>query len=307
MAAVMLRPQYGDFFGPQALPVLEKVFFSELEQSPMIREKLLQVLSSDRDIAQVASIHDVPLFRQMQENEEYTYGRGKQGASKTYTHLKWGLGVSISEEAMEDGKFNMIADQVRKLAKSGKVTQEINGISLFNNAFTTTVGSDGLAILSNAHTLPSGGTFSNVLSTPADLSPTMVDELLTGFSTQFVGDTGIVYGGIQPKYLLVHESQKRYAAEILKSDLRADTADNNMNSLKQSNIEILSSPYLTDEDATILLADPSQHGGKIWVRKALGQANKAEFDTDTIKYKASFRESLGFDEAYGIFGTPGAP
>jgi len=306
MGPVAIRSQYGHLFGPQALPVLEEIFFSEMQQEANIREQLLRTVSSDRDIYQATAIHDVDLFREMQEGEEYTYKRSKQGSSKTFTHSKWGLGVSISEEMIEDGKFDLAADMVRKLAKSARTTQEINAINLFNNAFSTTLTSDGLSLCNSAHTLPSGLTYRNQLSTAADLSPTMLDQMLSDFRTQFLGDSGIVYDAIMPRLLLVHPTKMLYAMEVCKSDLRADTADNNMNSLKLSNLKVVTSPYLTDEDATFLLADPSQHGGRLVIRKALGTANKAEFDTDTIKYKASFRESLGFTEAYGVFGTPGA-
>jgi len=306
MGPVAVRSQYGNLFGPQALPVLEEIFFSEMQMEAPIREQILRTVSSDRDIYQATEIHDVDLFRQMQEGEEYTFKRSLQGSAKTFTHLKWGLGVSISEEMIEDGKFDLAADMVRKLAKSARTTQEINGISQYNNGFTSNLTADGVSVFNTAHPLPSGLTYRNVLTTPADLSPTMLDQMLADFHTQFIGDTGIVYDGIKPQILLVHPTRLRYALEICNSDLRADTADNNMNSLKMSNLKVLTSPYLTDEDATFMLASPSEHGGRLVVRKALGTANKAVFDTDTIKYKASYRESLGFTVGYGVFGTPGA-
>lgn len=306
MGPVAIRSQYGHLFGPQALPVLEEIFFSEMQMEAPIRERLLQTKGSDRDIYQATEIHDIDLFRQMQEGEEYTYKRSLEGSAKTFTHLKWGLGVSISEEMIEDGKFDLASDMVRKLAKSARVTQEINGLQLYNNGFSSTLTADGVSVFNSAHPLPSGTSYRNVLTTPADLSPTMLDQMLADFHTQFVGDTGIVYDGIRPEILLVHPTKLRYALELTKSDLRADTADNNMNSLKMANLTVLTSPYLTDEDATFMLAAPSQHGGRIINRKALGTANKASFDTDTIKYKASYRESLGFTVGYGVFGTPGA-
>lgn len=306
MGPVAVRSQYGNLFGPQALPVLEEIFFSEMQMEAPVREQLLRVVTSDRDIYQATEIHDVDLFRQMQEGEEYTYKRSLQGSPKTFTHLKWGLGVSISEEMIEDGKFDLAADMVRKLAKSARVTQEINGLNLYNNAFGSTLTADGVSLCNLAHPLPSGLTYRNRLTVDADLSPTMLDQMITDFKTQFIGDTGIVYDGLKESILLVHPSKIRYAMEILNSDLRADTTDNNLNSLKSAGLKVVTSPYLTDEDATFMLSSPSVHGGRIVSRKALGTANKAEFDTDTIKYKASYRESLGFTVGYGVFGSQGA-
>src|ERR1019366_5485029 len=164
---------------------------------------------------------------------------------------------------------------------------------------------DGVSIFNVAHPLPSGGSCRNRLLTDADLSPTMLDEVLSDFETQFVGDSGIIYMP-KPKYLLVHPDKKRYASEIVGSDLRADTANNNLNSIKGDGLVVVSSPHLTDPSATYLLADSSDTGARIIARQGLMTSNKEEFDTDTFKYKASYREDIGFTVGYGSFGTAGA-
>ena len=307
-APVFRRDQYSDLYGANMLPVLEEMFFSEMEQHPSRRDELFKVVDTDRDIWQSSEIHDLELFSEIAEGADYNFVRGKQGASKTLTPVKYGLGFSISEEAVEDGKFDMIGDHVKKLARSAKESQEISAMNIFNKAFTSETTADGVAICSTSHTLPSGGTLRNRLSTDADLSVASLETALTDFETVFVGDSGIIYK-LMPKVLLVHPSNKRLAKELIGSDLKAETADNNMNSFKEEGLRVVSSPHLTDLDAWFMLAAPTDTGLRIVRRSGIetkGAGPDAGFISDSILYKSRYREAIGATNPYGILGTTGA-
>ncbi len=205
---------------------------------------------------------------------------------------------------------------VRKLAKSARESQEIQAMNIFNNGFSTETTSDGVAIFSASHTLPSGGTLRNVLSSASDLSDSSLEQALIDFETQFVGDSGIIYG-MRPRNLVVHPSNKRLAMELIGSDLRARTETNsttgvtnvnNMNSLKEDGLRVVSSPHLTDPDAWFLTADPRDANLYIISRKDIEtKAAGADvgFVNDSILYKCRYREKIGATEPYGVFGTPG--
>ena len=302
-----VRGNYSDLFGAGMLPVLEEIFKSELALWPSVRSQLFKTVSSDRDIWQATEVHDMPLFSQVAEGEAYSYSKTRQGASKTLTILKYGLGLSISEEAINDGKFDLVADAVRKMAESAQESQEVSGMNIFNNGFVTTgeTASDGLALFSTAHTLPSGGTFRNRLSSATDLSQSALSTALEDFSTQFVGDSGIIKR-IQPRILLVAPANFRYAKELIGSDLKPDTANNNMNAFKEDGIRVVQSPHLTDTDSWYLLADPAQTGLRIVNRQGIRTKSKEVFDTDSIKYKCSYREKVSCTHGYGVFGALGA-
>jgi len=303
-----VRSAYSDLFGVDMLPVLEEIFRSELERHPNKREQIFKTVSTDRDIWQATEIHDMPLHAIVGEGENYSFSRPKQGASKSLSVVKYGLGFSISEEAVEDGKFDMIADAIQKMAKSALETQEISAMNILNNGFTTELAADGLTIFNASHTLPSGLTFRNQLSTAADLSQSSLDQALTDFETQFVGDSGIIYRAM-PRILLVHPSQRRYAMELVGSDLKPDSADNNMNSLKGEGLVVVSSPHLTDTDAWFLLADKAETGLRIVNRSGIQTKASDEavgFMNDSIFYKSRYREVIGVTHAYGIFGSSGA-
>jgi hypothetical protein len=311
-----IRNNYSDLYGEDMLPALEELFRSELKTHPSRREQLFKVVSTDMDIWQASELHDMPLMKQVSEGEDYSFEAPAQGASKTLKPVKYGLGFSISEEAVDDGKFAFISDAIAKLAKSARESQEIQAMNIFNNGFSTETTADGVAVFSTSHTLPSGGTIRNKLSSDADLSVTSLEQMLVDFETQFVGDSGII-NLIRPKYLVVAPTNKRLAMELIGSELKATTATagtdgitnvNNMNSLKSDGLIVVSSPHLTDTDAWFLTADPSETGLRIVSRKPIetkAAAPDVGFKNDSILYKTRYREKIGVTHANGIFGTSG--
>lgn len=303
-----LKSNFSDLYGSSQLPALELLFRHELPMHEGIRGQLANVKSTERDIWQMTSTHDIDLFTRVSEGEEYSFVSSKQGASKTLSILKYGLGISISEEAIADGKFDELADLIKKLARSAQESREIAFVNLLNNAFGTETTPDGLSALNSAHTLPSGGTFSNVLAVASDLSESSLQTARYMFSTAFVGDTGIIYK-MKPKTLLVHPANEAYAEELVGSSLKPDSSDNNLNSLLRHKIQVVSSPHLVDEDAWFLMSDPSDTGLVIIERegivtKAGGPA--VGFMNDSVLYKSRYREALGWVHPYGIIGTQGA-
>lgn len=302
------RANFDHLYGSAALPALEELFKHQLSLSPTIREMLFRTVKTERDIWQSSEMGDLQNFLEVEEGTDYTYVSPRQGASKTIRPAKFGLGFSISEEAVDDGKFDMIAMMVKMLADSAIDTRESAGMNILNNAFSSATSWDGQALLSTAHTLPSGLTFRNKPSVDLDLSPAALDTMLADFETQFIRDSGKKVR-IKPKYLVVHPNSKRYAREIVGSDLKADSSDNNMNSLKEDNLIVLSSSRLTDSDAWYVIAAPEDTGLVIVDRKGIetkAAGPDAGFDNDSIKYKSRYREKVDVTHPYGIMGSSGA-
>lgn len=303
-----VKSNFSDLYGSSQLPALEWLFRHELPMHEGIRGRLANNKSTQKDIWQMTSTHDLDLFVQVSEGEDYTFVSTKQGASKTLSILKYGLGVSISEEAIADGKFDELADLIKKLARSAMESREIAFVNLFNNGFSTETTPDGVSAFNAAHTMPSGGTYSNVLSVASDLSESSLQTARYLFSTAFVGDTGIKYK-MRPRKLLVHPANEAYAEELVGSSGKPDTDLNNLNSLLRHRIEVISSPHLTDEDAWYLLADNSDVGACIVERE--GVVTKAGgpavgFMNDSVLYKSRYRENMGWVHGYGVIATAGA-
>ena len=305
-APVALRNNYPALYGTAMLPVLEELFMSEWEQQPAVREQLFDVRTTDRDIWQSTELLDLPAFAAISEGAEYTYSRPNSGANKTFTPAKFGGGFAVSREMVEDGRFDLIASMSRKLAEAGRATQEIAAMNVFNNAFGSTLAQDGLSLINASHVI-GGTTFSNVISGNPDLSESALQAALSAYERAFVGNTGFIKK-ITPRILVVAPENKRYAMELVGSEGKPDTADNNMNSLRQDGLTVISSPYLTDPDAWFLMAKPADTGLKLVIRQALRTQSNADsvgFHTDSIYFKASYREDIGVSRAQGILGSSG--
>lgn len=314
---IFVRDNYSDFYGEEMLPALEELFRWNLNRHPSLRDVLFKTVAHDRDIYQATSLHDMPLPQEIEEGQDYSFSSPAQGASKTLKPVKFGLGFSISEEAVEDGKFQFISDAVAKMAKSCREGQDVQAMNIFNNSFTTETVDDGSAICATSHALPSGGTWRNRLSSDADLSDTSLQQMLVDFETQFVGDSGIKYL-IRPKYLVVAPGNKRLARELIESELAARTATvgtdgitnvNNKNTLIDEGLVVIHSPHLTDPDAWWLVGEKEDHGLRIISRKPVetkAAGPDAGFANDSILYKCRYREKIGAIAGRGIFGTTGA-
>lgn len=303
-----LRANYADLYGSAMLPVLEELFRSDYEARPMIRDLIFKTVNHDRDIWQYSETHDMPLFSQVSEGQDYTFSSPKAGSHKTVTVNKYGLGFSISEEAVDDGKFEMIGDAVKKMAKSAHESQEQAAMNVINNGFSTQTTADGVALFSASHTLPSGGTFRNTLSVNADISYTALQTAIQDFMKVFKGDSGIIET-IRPQYLLVPNELRMYARELCESEAKPDSAENNKNTVKDEGLTMLSSPRLTDTVFWGLFAAPSDGGLRLINRKSLETKSAAPdtvgFLNDAIYYKARYREATDAVHGWGTFGVQG--
>lgn len=310
-APAFLKQNFSDLYGSSQLPALEWLFRHELPMHEGIRGRLAQNKSTTRDIWQMSATHDLDMFVRVEEGEDYSFVTSKAGASKTLTINKYGLGISISEEAIADGKFDELADLMKKLARSAQESREIAFVNLFNNGFSTETTPDGVSVFNSAHTFPSGRTMSNVLPVASDLSESSLQTARYLFSTVFVGDTGIIYK-MKPKKLLVHPANEAYAEELVGSSLKPDSSDNNLNSLLRHRIEVISSPHLTDEDAWFVLAEAGDSVGPgCVIIEREGIVTKAGgpgvgFMNDSVLYKSRYRENMGWIHPYGIIASAGA-
>lgn len=304
-----LRANYADLFGSSMLPVLEELFRSNYEARPMIRDLVFKTVTHDRDIWQYSETHDMPLFSQVSEGQDYSFSAPKAGYHKTLTVNKYGLGFSISEETIDDGKFDMVGDAVKKMGKSAHESQEQAAMNIINNGFSSQTVGDGLSLFNAAHTTPSGNiTFRNTPATNADLSYSALQTAIQDFMKQFKGDSGIIQT-IHAKYLLVPNEMRMYASELLGSEKKVDSSDNNTNSIKGEGLQLISSPRLTDTVGWSLLASPEDHGLRIVSRKPLETKAAAPdgvgYLNDAVYYKARYREVIDAVHAYGVYGVQG--
>lgn len=211
---------------------------------------------------------------------------------------------------MEDELYGVIAKRARALARSANRRKEYEHALPFNNANTTTyyTGGDGLALLSASHTIAGNPavTFSNYAAS-TDLSFTSLDAARTAMRT-FPEDTTSATGlplGLTPKILLVPPALETTALELVNSDRKPGTADNEINVMK-GKFQVVVWDYITDTNAWFVLADKKIVGPTSFTRRALRFDKDTDFVTQDLLVSASTRYSNGFVDPRFCYGSMGS-
>ena len=240
------------------------------------------------------------------EGAMINYDSGREGFVSRYVHETVALAFAITEEAEEDGLYGSLgAKYARALARSMQHTKEIKGANIFNTATTTSLGGDGQPLLNGSHPLGGGGTASNILGTPADLSETSLETLLVQISTA-VDDRSIPIA-LSGRKLAVPPGLIFIAERIIKSNLRPGTADNDINAMRNMGMipeGVVVNQRFTNPDQYFILTD-CPDGMKHFVRAPIKKAVEGDFETGNLRYKCRERYSFGFTDWRGVYGSEG--
>jgi hypothetical protein len=243
---------------------------------------------------------------QLPDGTPVTYQQGGVLFLKRYLYKVYGLAFALTKVLVEDGDHIRIGQvYARHLAQSLVETKELLAANVLNQAFNSSVpGGDGVSLISNAHPIVNG-TFSNQLATAAVLSQTSLEQMLIQIR-QAVDNNGKKIR-LVPRQLIVAPGNIFQAEVLLKSVLRTGNANNDINPVK--------SIGLLDEGAAVLsrltsstawwVQTDAPEGFKLLMRRRLEKTMEGDFETDTMRYKATERYDLGFTDPRCAYGTPG--
>jgi len=235
-----------------------------------------------------------------------TYQSGGVLFIQRYVYKVYGLAFALTKVLVEDGDHIRIGQTYAKhLAQSLIETKETLGANILNRAFNGSyTGGDGVSLVNASHPIVNG-TFSNQLTTSAALSQTSLEQMLIQIRNAVDNNGKRIR--LTPKKLVVSPNNVFQAEVLLKSVLRAGTANNDINPVKsmgmldggQANLS-----RLTSTTAWWVQTDAPE-GLKLAKRRGLEKSMEGEFSTDSMRYKATERYSFGFTDPRGIFGTAG--
>ena len=243
---------------------------------------------------------------EMPDGTPVTYQQGGVLFLKRYVYKVYGLAFALTKVLVEDGDHIRIGQVYAKhLAQSLVETKETLAANVLNRAFTAGYnGGDGVPLNSASHPIVSG-TFSNLLTTAANLSQTSLEQMLIQIR-QAVDNNGKKIR-LNPLKLVVAPGNTFQAEVLLKSVLRAGTANNDINPIKS--IGLLSEgasviSRLTSPTAWWVQTDAPE-GMKLMMRRALEKTMEGDFETDSMRYKATERYDIGWTDPRAMYGTPG--
>jgi len=263
--------------------------------------------TSDRAFEEEVMLSGFGAAATKSEGAGVTFDDAKEVYTARYTNETIALAFAITEEAIEDNLYDRLAARyTRALARSMAHTKQVKGATILNNAFTSGTGGDGSFLCVTNHALGTGGTWSNALSTAADLSETSLEQALIDIAA-FVDERGLKIA-LQAQRMIIPKELQFTAERILRSPQRVGTADNDINAIYQTGMVPQGyhvNHFLADTDAWFLITD-APNGLKHFVRAPIKTAIEGDFDTGNVRFKARERYTFGWSDPRGIFGTPGA-
>jgi len=243
---------------------------------------------------------------QLPDGTPVTYQQGGVLFLKRYVYKVYGLAFALTKVLVEDGDHIRIGQvYARHLAQSLVETKELLSANVLNTAFNSSYpGGDGVSLINTAHPIVNG-TFSNQLATSANLSQTSLEQMLIQIR-QAVDNNGKKIR-LVPRQLIVAPGNIFQAEVLLKSVLRTGNANNDINPIKAIG--------LLDEGAAVLsrltsstawwVQTDAPEGFKLLMRRRLEKTMEGDFETDSMRYKATERYDVGFTDPRAAFGTAG--
>ena len=275
----------------ELLPGLNALFGMEYSNYEDESRMIYETENSDRSFEEEVKLSGFGAAPVKSEGSAISYDSAQESFTARYTHETIAMGFAITEEAVEDNLYDSVSARYTKaLARAMAHTKQVKAAFPLNNAFATTNFSagDGNALCASRTTV-SGDTLSNVLSTAA-----------------FVDERGLQIAA-RPRRLIVHPYNQFVATRVLDSDLRAGTADNDINALRTNGVIPEGhhvNHYLTtaNQREWFIITDVPD-GMKHFERTPLQTSMDGDFDTGNVRYKARERYSFGVSDFLGVFGS----
>jgi len=241
------------------------------------------------------------------EGAPITYDMGGEAYQVRYLNKVYALAFALTEELIEDGDhINIASIYTKHLARSHRVTEEIVHAAPLNNATNGAfVGGDGVTLLNTAHPLAGGGTFSNTLTNPANLSSAALEQLLIQART-VPDERGNKIIAVKPLRLIIDPSNEFNADRILNSTLRPGTANNDINAIRNMGYlrDVVTLSQLTNPNIYFIQTD-APRGLLHLTRTPMKRAMEGDFDSGSMRYKARQRFAVGVTDPRAVFGSSG--
>jgi hypothetical protein len=236
------------------------------------------------------------------DGDPVTYDFAGEQYTSIYFYRQVGLAFALTKVLVDDGEHESLGTILAKhLGKSMRETEEIKCANVLSRGFNSAYpGPDGVSLFNAAH--PGvGTTYSNVVT--GTLSQTTLETILQNIRN--ATDPRGKKIGLKAKRLLVPPALMMTAEVLLKSALRAGTADNDINPI---------TPYidttpgvmsrLTSNTAWFVKTDAMQ-GLQYVDRTPLEKTMEGDFETNSMRYKSMERYQVGFTDPRGAFGSSG--
>jgi hypothetical protein len=301
----MANPMRSTDFRAIVEPILNEAFDGVYNQRADEWKKVFsEVTGTPRSYHEEPVLFGFGAAPELPDGMPVTYQSGGVLFTKRYQYKVYGLAFALTKVLQEDGDHIRIGSTYSKhLAQSMVETKETLAANVLNRAFATYLGGDGVVLNSASHPIQ-GGVFSNLLATSAALSQTSLEQQL--INVRNAVDNNGKRIRLNAKNLIIAPANVFQAEVLLKSVLRSGTANNDINPVKSMGIlgDTATLSRLTSTTAWWIQTDAPE-GMKLVKRRGMEKSMEGDFETDSMRYKATERYDLGYTDPRAVYGTPG--
>lgn len=305
----MSVPMNSSSFRSVVEPILSEVFDGLYDQRDDEWKQVFDMKTgTPRNFHEEPVLYGMGAAPELPDGSAVTYAGGGVLFIQRYVYRVYGLAYALTRVLVEDGDHIRLGTIMSEhLAQSMAETKETLCANVMNRAFNASFpGGDAVALVSLTHPLAPGGTYSNRLATDAALSQTSLEQML--IQVRNAVDNNGKRIKLIPKQIVCGPSLVFQAETLLKTSLRVGTANNDINPVKsmgllgggQANLA-----RITSTTAWWIQTSAQKNGLKLMMRRKLDKGMEGDFDTDSMRYKATERYAVGFTDPRCLFGTPG--
>ena len=291
-------------FSPLLAPDLRRVYVDTGKERPLEYPLVLNVDEMEWNPVKDQQISGLGQMPPKPEGSQFLLDQPLLGGTVSYTAVAYGLAVEITWEMWRDELYGTMREFVREMARSSRNRQEIDGWSIFNNAFSNSFpGFDGVSLCNTAHIGLDGASHANRPSPDIGFSITGIQNAVIRFET--MTDERSLPRVLSP-VMAVLASQNRYVArEILGSSGKPYTADQELNALIEDDMSWMVSHYLTTTTNWFLLSAKGVHDLNFLWRDHPMFDNFDDPWTKNAVFTSYQRHISGFGSWRGIDGSTG--
>lgn len=290
-AATLLKNTLNQIIKDSTDGIQSKVVFTKYcDEKPMS-----DAYEDDLEIAGPALASDTP------EGTELPLGTIREGYPTRYISRKFALKLVISEEMMEDNKYPEAIPAARLLKKAIWDTADVDAALMLVRAENTGyVGGDGLPLASASHTLPNGGTFSNLMATPMTPSRAAWHVAMAAIRT-FPGHNGL-RSRLKAERVLCPVEQESTWEELTESTMAPEAGNfATINIIKRANIDVVGVTHWTNTTTNWCVQTDAENGLSFRWRVKPQSKTWVDDDYDVMKYGIRARWARGWSDPRGIY------
>lgn len=227
------------------------------------------------------------------EGTPFMIGTVAEGATTRYYARKFGLQMVVTEEALDDGKYPQVISAGKRLKRSLWKTADLDATFMLIRATNTSyVYGDGLPLASASHTLPNGGTFSNLMATP--MSPSRAAMIVaTSAIRKMPGHDGTIEG-YEPKAVLHPVEQWAVWDGLIESKNAPEAGQfNEINVVNRLGLTHHSLPLWSNTTTAWGITTDAENGFNFRWRRKPRNRSWIDNDAQVMKYSTDARWARG--------------